>query len=58
MIIVTRECDKCPFLNKCGEERRCNVTFPKNRPILPEDRRPTWCPLRKENYIVKEPPQG
>ncbi|THB65819.1 MAG: hypothetical protein D6E12_11830 [Desulfovibrio sp.] len=59
MIIVTRKCDDCPFCQPvCPPEevRRCAISNPPRRPIheVEGDERPSFCPLRREQIIVRE----
>jgi hypothetical protein len=53
MIIVVRTCSDCPFCSQ-GEPARCNLSTPKHRPLDPAQDRPSWCPLRREQAIVRE----
>ena len=53
MIIVVRKCSDCPFCSQ-GEPARCNLSTPKHRPLDPAQDRPSWCPLRREQAIVRE----
>lgn len=53
MIFVVNACAACPFYFE-SDRRRCTIATPKNRPIETEDPRPFWCPLGKEQVIVRE----
>jgi len=54
MIFVVTKCDECPFMSMVDGLRACNVAIPRYRPIPPEDVRPTWCKMRKEQIIVRD----
>lgn len=54
MIVVVRNCSDCPFCSK-GDPARCSVSTPKHRPLDIKLDRPSWCPLRREQVIVREP---
>jgi len=56
MIWVVKACAECPF-NYVNEKSRCTIATPKGRPIATEEPRPVWCPLRKEQVIVREKSQ-
>ncbi len=52
MVVVVKECEKCPFCTKCKEKRYCNLSSPCHREVT-EEKMPHWCPLNKEQVIVK-----
>lgn len=55
MIIVVKRCKGCPFLTFGEEMHRCNASNPTGRPVAPEEvERPSFCPLRREQVIVRE----
>ncbi len=59
MIIVVTNCKECPFVFQGEQYPECNVSTPKRRPLDPDtyDRsRPSFCPLRREQVIVREKP--
>lgn len=53
MILVVHNCSDCPFCTS-GEPSKCSVSTPKHRPLDEKLQRPTWCPLRREQVIVRE----
>jgi hypothetical protein len=53
MIVVVKSCSECPFCSECGEKRSCNLSIPKNRDVTGLRELPGWCPLNKEQVIVK-----
>ncbi len=55
MIIVVRKCSpECPFHIMEGDVMVCNVSTPSKRPIPKmEDKFPSFCPLRREQTIVR-----
>ena len=53
MIIAVKDCKSCPFM-QLADPALCKVSTPKNRPLDPALDRPTWCPLRREQMIVRE----
>lgn len=55
MIIVVRKCVDCPFCFKTEPHSQCSVSTPKMRPLDEDLDRPSWCPLRREQVIVREP---
>jgi hypothetical protein len=54
MILVITKCDQCPLCVKTTTERMCNVATPPRRPIHDDAVRPTWCPLRKEQIVIRD----
>ncbi|MFI3271538.1 MAG: hypothetical protein R3Y11_05460 [Pseudomonadota bacterium] len=54
MIRVVRECSECPFCTVDIVPAKCSVSTPKFRPLDVTLQRPTWCPLRREQVIVRE----
>lgn len=54
MITIVRKCKDCPFLTSVGENIWCNVSTPKGRSVDLDEDRPSFCPLRKEQVIVRE----
>lgn len=55
MILIVKNCKTCPFLTEVGDNIWCNVSTPKGRPVDPTEERPSFCPLRREQVIVREP---
>lgn len=55
MIIVVRKCADCPFCFKTEPHSQCSISTPKMRPLDEDLDRPSWCPLRREQIIVREP---
>lgn len=53
MIWVVNACKECPFYYET-DAARCTVATPRGRPIVTDEPRPVWCPLRKEQMIVRE----
>lgn len=56
MIIVVRKCSPdCPFCNSLESGGlECNISTPTKRPIPEmEDKFPSFCPLRREQAIVR-----
>mgnify|MGYP000133346835 CR=1 FL=1 len=54
MILVVKNCKECPFCTIIpGERPKCNVATIKYREIETENEPPVWCPLRKEQVIVR-----
>lgn len=53
MILVIQKCVDCPFCTQ-GEPAHCSVSTPKHRPLDTKHQRPSWCPLRREQVIVRE----
>lgn len=54
MIIIVRKCKDCPFLSELPDVSRCNISTPPRRPLHELDERPSFCPLRREQAIVRE----
>lgn len=54
MIVVVKKCKNCPFLTSVDDNIWCNISTPKGRPVRLDEDRPTFCPLRKEQVIVRE----
>jgi hypothetical protein len=54
MIIVIRKCAECPMMRNREQGEVCAVSTPKERPIPEVAQRPNWCPLRREQIIVRE----
>ena len=54
MIIVVRKCKDCPFLLELPDVNRCNASNPPRRPLHDLEERPSFCPLRREQVIVRE----
>jgi hypothetical protein len=55
MIIVVKKCKNCPFLTFRDEKQRCSASNPTGRPVAPDEvDRPSFCPLRREQVIVRE----
>ncbi|WP_456325946.1 hypothetical protein [Desulfonauticus submarinus] len=53
MVIVVKDCNKCPFCTKLDDNKKlCNITFPPYREIKGNNL-PSWCPLKKEQVIVR-----
>ena len=53
MIMVVKTCKDCPFLTNVNESVWCNVSMPIGRPVDPKLERPSFCPLRREQVIVR-----
>lgn len=54
MIVVVKRCKDCPFLTQVEDNVWCNASTPKGRPVDPEAQRPSFCPLRREQVIIRE----
>ncbi len=55
MIFVVIRCVDCPFHQEAGGKRICKVA-PVMYQSIPRDeaKRPEWCPLYKEQMIVRD----
>ncbi|MFP4168313.1 MAG: hypothetical protein ACLFSY_05620 [Desulfonatronovibrionaceae bacterium] len=53
MIVVVKRCSQCPFCAECNGEKTCNLSVPKHREVVAERELPGWCPLNREQVIVK-----
>jgi hypothetical protein len=57
MILVVKSCKTCPFCQVKDDNYYCKASIIELRPIGVEpDDRPSWCPLRREQFIVREAP--
>lgn len=54
MIVIVRTCKDCPCLTQVDDKAWCNASTPKGRPVDPEEERPSFCPLRREQIIIRE----
>jgi len=54
MIVIVRKCKDCPCLTQVDANVWCNASTPKGRPVDPEADRPSFCPLRREQIIIRE----
>ena len=53
MIVVVKKCSECPFCSECADRKYCNMSIPKHREVTEFRELPFWCPLNKEQIIVK-----
>ncbi|WP_462324460.1 hypothetical protein [Desulfoplanes sp.] len=55
MIYVVTQCTDCPFHQVHDGKRSCKVASVVHQEIpADEKKRPEWCPLRKEQMIVRD----
>lgn len=57
MIRIVRSCTGCPFCSFQEKQGFCSMSVIDFRPI-PDDEmkaRPSWCPLRREQIIIRQP---
>lgn len=54
MIVIVRKCQECPCLTQTDDNAWCNASTPKGRPVDPKAERPSFCPLRREQIIIRE----
>ncbi len=55
MIFVITKCKDCPFHQVCDGKRSCSVASVVHQEIPAEvTKRPEWCPLYKEQMIVRD----
>jgi len=55
MIIIVKRCANCPFCQTVEGKPHCKASVVELRPISEEDEeRPSWCPLRREQLIIRE----
>jgi hypothetical protein len=55
MIFVVSKCVDCPFHQVVDGIRKCKVASVVYQHIPAEEKkRPEWCPLRKEQMIVRD----
>jgi hypothetical protein len=54
MILVVSKCAECPMVRTEDETKVCAVSTPKGRPIPDLNDRPSFCPLRREQIIVRQ----
>ena len=54
MILIARKCRDCPFLLELPDSLRCNISSPPRRQVADDPERPSFCPLRREQVIVRE----
>lgn len=57
MIRIIKSCTECPFCSYQEKQGFCSVSVIDFRPIPVDEMkaRPSWCPLRGEQIVVRQP---